>query len=466
MLGEQARMAKQEEIHSPILGTGTSGINWKLRLLSLSITSIEGVYRRLEEGILAMKSHAQRLKKSLSDQREAGVNIDARRSSTYRACSLCRGRFRSARYGSQISMKKRTEADFVKQEISTRRSTQNARAKRKYNSLKSENRFRKVFSRTVITAPSSISFFEKRYDEFDKFIKELNKLCRSGRVLIDLKNVTTIKSAALLVLYASIEQLQKTYNDKNIIKTTCTTSKEISVILRTYGFWNLTGESRSRSLQAYPDSLEICTMTYEAHLQKDKSELRKLLKYAQASVLKAGMHEGKVLAYNAITESISNVWQHAYDDEFHTSPVPLILRNWWFIAQRIDDQFFIAVYDMGAGIPATISTKPWAAALIETISKWVDLKGYKVLVSPDAKSIKAAVDYGRSRFKLDNRGKGLTEAKDFVQRNPHGSMLIFSGSGHYEYKTKDDQETLETLGSQFRGTLIQWNLMLETNDET
>ncbi|MET3458903.1 hypothetical protein [Pseudomonas kilonensis] len=458
MVEEVARMASQDEIDGSLISTAGNARTWNPEFLSRAVTLVGNVYKHLQKRVLALGSPSKR--------QEIGVNVDAAMPPTYRACSLCRGRFRSVKYGPQISMKKRTEADFVRQDIATRRSTQNAQTKRKYNPLKSENRFRKVFSRTVITAPASISFFEKRYDEFDKFIKELNKLCRSGRILIELKNVSTVKSAALLVLYANIEQLQKLHNDKHIIKTTCTSSKEVAVILRTYGFWNLTGESRSRPLRAYPDSLEICTMTYEAHLQKDKSELRKLLKYAQASVLKAGMHEGKVLAYNAITESISNVWQHAYDDDFHASPVPLPLRNWWFIAQRIDDQFFIAVYDMGAGIPATISTKPWAAALIETISKWVDLKGYKVLVSPDAKSIKAAVDYGRSRFKLDNRGKGLTEAKDFVQRNPHGSMLIFSGLGHYEYKTKDDQETLETLGSQFRGTLIQWNLMLETNDET
>ncbi|GLK88065.1 hypothetical protein GCM10017655_11270 [Pseudomonas turukhanskensis] len=177
------------------------------------------------------------------------------------------------------------------------------------------------------------------------------------------------------------------------------------------------------------------------------------------------MQEGRVLAYNAITESISNVWQHAYDDVFFTQPVPEELRNWWFIVQCIHDQFYIAMYDMGAGIPTTISKKPWAAALIETISSLIELRGYKVVVSPDAKSIKAAVDYGRSRFKQDNRGKGLTEAKDFVQQNPQGSMLIFSGLGHYEYKTEGDDELLETLSSPFRGTLIQWNLRLETKNE-
>ncbi|MNJ52226.1 hypothetical protein D3C77_475510 [compost metagenome] len=269
-----------------------------------------------------------------------------------------------------------------------------------------------------------------------------------------------------MVLYAYIEQLQKRHRDKARVKTTGGCSKELSVFFRTFGIWNLTGESRIRSQKSFADSLEICTLPHEAVAPDDhKRQLRKIVKYAQKSVDKVGMHEGSLLAYNAITESISNVWQHAYDDSFFDEPVPLELRNWWIIVQHVGDQFFISMYDMGASIPVTISAKPWASALLDTITKFLDLKGVTIVASGDAKSIKAAVDYGRSRFKKDNRGKGLTEAKDFVQRNPNGSMLIFSGLGHYEYRTEGDEEILETLGSPFKGTLIQWNLMLEKKDD-
>ncbi len=283
-----------------------------------------------------------------------------------------------------------------------------------------------------------------------------------GRILIDLKNVRSIKVTAALVLYANIEQIQKKRKDKNIIKTTGECSKEVSMFFRTFGLWNLTGESRLRSLRSYADSMEICTMPAQTIAPEyHKKQLKKVLIYAQKAVEKVGMHEGALLAYNAVTESISNVWQHAYDDSFFDSPVPLELRNWWIIMQHVGDQLFIAMYDMGASIPTTISAKPWATELIDAISKLFDVK---VVSSGDAKSIKAAVDYGRSRFKRDNRGKGLTEAKDFVQKNPKGSMFIYSGLGHYEYKTEGDKEILETLGSNFTGTLIQWNLMLEKKE--
>ncbi|SFY11737.1 hypothetical protein [Pseudomonas sp. NFACC36] len=362
-------------------------------------------------------------------------------------------------------MKKRTESDFLKQEIQSRRTLQNAKNPRKFNIYKLQNSRRKVLARAVISAPASISLFAPHYDSFAQFLKNLERETNKGKVLIDLQSVKTVKVSALLALYANIEQIQRKHKSKNIIKTTGGCSKEVSIFFRTFGIWNLTGESRIRPLRAFADSLEICTMPHETVAPDDhRRQLRKILTYAQASVEKVGMHEGALLAYNAITESISNVWQHAYDDSFFEQPVPFELRNWWIIVQHVGDQFFIAMYDMGASIPTTISTKPWAPALIETISKLLDLTGMKVLSSGDAKSIKAAVDYGRSRFKKDNRGKGLTEAKDFVQKNPKGSMLIFSGLGHYEYKTEGDKEILETLGTLFKGTLIQWNLMLEKKE--
>ena len=359
-------------------------------------------------------------------------------------------------------MKKRTDSDYVKQAIRTRKWLADSRHPRKFSSFKFLQSRRKVLGRTVVLAPNAISLFNESYDDFNRFIKELEREASKGRVLIDLKKVKTVKVSGLLVLYANIEQLQRKHQDNSLVKTTSGASKEVSMFFRTFGFWNLTGESRTRSPKKYSESIEICTMPHKAFApEHHKIQLRKVLTYTQNAVKKVEMHEGALLVYNAITESISNVWQHAYDDSFFDKPVPLELRNWWLIVQHIDDQFFIAMYDMGASIPVTISTKSWAPALLETISKILDVRGGKFLAAGDAKSIKAAVDYGKSRFKKDNRGKGLTEAKDFVQRNPKGAMLIHSGLGHYVYKTEGDKEELETLGAPLKGTLIQWNLMLE-----
>ncbi|UUC17580.1 hypothetical protein NOV18_20255 [Pseudomonas asiatica] len=358
-------------------------------------------------------------------------------------------------------MKKRRISDSIRERVSRRRALQLAQHPRDYVPL-GKTAPKRALGRAIVLAPVSLSFFDEAYDEFADFLKRLVEAASNGRVLVDLRPVKSIKSAAVLVLYANIERLQRIFEDRQLIKTTYCSSREVSMAFRTFGLWQLTGESRGRPDKKFPNSLEICTISSEDQRRLEKTELRKVLTYTRSAILGSDMDEGALLAYNAITESISNVWQHAYDDAFFATPIPASQKNWWIIVQNIKDQFFIAVYDMGAGIPATINAKPWAAALIESLRAFFDVK---VISSPDAKSIKAAVDYGRSRFKLDNRGKGLTEAKDFVQRNPMGSMLIYSGLGHYEYRTQDDEENLSTLSSNFPGTLIQWNLKLEKKNE-
>ncbi len=341
----------------------------------------------------------------------------------------------------------------------------NAAIENRFYKHKVKTKKRELLARTKIIAPRQLSLFGKQYSKFVNFISELETAAETDRILIDLSKVRQAKVSALLVLYANIERLQKIHMDKALIKTTMLLSREVGVMFRTFGLWTLTGESAVHAGTAYPDSLEICTMSHEANPHADrKGELRKILTYAKKSVEEFEVHEGSLLVVNAITESISNVWQHAYDDSFFIDPVPIELRSWWIIVQRIQDQFFVSMYDMGAGIPTTISSKPWAADLIQSIIELLQTSRFSY-DGGDATSIKAAVDYGKSRFKLDNRGKGLTEAKDFVQLNPEGSLLIFSGYGRYVYSTKKDEENLATLSSQFRGTLIQWNLKLEKKNE-
>ncbi|MGA4576918.1 hypothetical protein, partial [Stutzerimonas frequens] len=174
-----------------------------------------------------------------------------------------------------------------------------------------------------------------------------------------------------------------------------------------------------------------------------------------AGIRDSGMDgEDGVKAFAAITESFSNVWQHAYDDDFYKIPLPDEEKCWWIAVERINSQLFIAVYDSGVGIPTTLSKKPWYGELIADLLTRLGMSG-----ANDGLAIRAAVEYGNSRFKTGGRGKGLAEAKDFVSANPDGTMVIYSGSGSYEFKAANP-EILESLPSSMAGTLIQWNLKL------
>ncbi|VVN22709.1 hypothetical protein PS682_04483 [Pseudomonas fluorescens] len=315
-----------------------------------------------------------------------------------------------------------------------------------------------LLGRTLLTSPGSLSFFEKEYTSFFSFIAKLEDISKTSRILIDMNNVYEVKTAALLVLYSTIEVIQLRTGDKDIIKFTCCKDKRVSVSLWQAGFWEMTNQSnlmpKYRSLKK---ELEICTASLAATKAGDERELRKVVEYAQSTVLEAGLDdESDLLAYNAITESVSNVWQHAYDEVFFENGINSELAHWWINVERIEDQFFIVVYDRGAGIPYTLQKKSWYKIAL------VDAQGKIHEVPADALSIKLAVEYGKSRFKNDNRGKGLSEAKEFVQSNPMGTMLIYSGYGDFAFHSETDTTHLRELPTRFPGTLIQWNLKLET----
>ncbi|WGO94435.1 hypothetical protein QCD61_04960 [Pseudomonas viciae] len=313
-----------------------------------------------------------------------------------------------------------------------------------------------VLDRQVVAAPPIITFYEEKYSEFFNFIKKIENCAENGKVLIDLRNVREVKAAAILVLFATVETLQKKYGRKNIVKFTKGRHPAITKAFGRWGFWELTAQSNTLPSPKLGKGLPICMTSYESTKRNDKSQLKKVIMYTQDAIAGAGLDEENVLAYNAITESVSNVWQHAYDEDFLGSEFNRDLANWWIIVERIDDQFFIAVFDIGVGIPATLERKPWYKVY------FLNSDGQLYEYAADAHRIKMAVEYGRSRFKMDNRGKGLSEAKDFVLSNPEGVMIIYSGGGAYIFKTATGEEKLESIPSGFPGTLIQWNLRLET----
>ncbi|WP_122435044.1 ATP-binding protein [Pseudomonas viridiflava] len=311
----------------------------------------------------------------------------------------------------------------------------------------------------MITAPRSINFFDQCYIDFFKFISNIELIGSRKRVLINMDEVLEIKTAALLILYSTIEILQIKTRDKDVVKFTACKEKRIGISLWQAGFWDMTNQSSSMPrYKSIKKELEICTASLAATQAGDESELRKVVEYAQATVLESGLDdESDLLAYNAITESVSNVWQHAYDGSFFEKGINIELARWWINVERIEDQFFIVVYDRGAGIPFTLQKKPWyKIALID------GQRGTIHSIPLDAMGIKLAVEYGQSRFKNDNRGKGLSEAKEFVQSNPQGIMLIYSGFGSFAFYSERNDTKLDELPKRFPGTLIQWNLKLET----
>lgn len=354
-------------------------------------------------------------------------------------------------------MKRRRDSDAVGESVAKRRQEWVRRYSRKYNPNKMMFKPSRVGSRVRLVAPESISFFGENYKIFLGFINNLRFFSRDSNVLLDLSGVKEIKISAMLMLYSTIEMIQIDRKSTKVVKTTRCQNLKVTYAFYLLGFWELTRESRLRpSPKIHIPHLPICTASYaDKKSGEELASLKEVLLYAKKAIESSSLDEElAALANNAITESVSNVWQHAYDDEFFTKKLEDAQKNWWIAVQQIGDQFFIAVYDLGAGIPRTTQSKDWYAKMAEELYAFITNRN-------DGDVIKAAVEYGKSRFKKNGRGKGLSEAKDFVMMNPAGSLYIYSGFGRYEYKTESEKEVCLPVEEFFPGTLLQWNLTLE-----
>jgi hypothetical protein len=150
---------------------------------------------------------------------------------------------------------------------------------------------------------------------------------------------------------------------------------------------------------------------------------------------------------NCVTEAMINVGHHAYQNQGDSS--------WWIFATISNQSVFIACYDRGASVPATLLAKPNVMDVL-TGRMWSMGRG-------DGHLITAAVG-GRTRTELPYRGKGLPEMLDFTKGHPNSELGIYSRNGFFRF---NEQESSGKLRTPIKGTLVIWrlNLAVEKNDQ-
>ncbi|EPG1639729.1 hypothetical protein M0L66_007286 [Pseudomonas aeruginosa] len=115
-------------------------------------------------------------------------------------------------------MRKRHPTDEIYQSIADRRSLKASRSTRRYNPNKATHA-KRILDREVVPAPSSISFFGgENYKKFFEFLKKLYITSSRSKIIIDLQKTKEIKISAALILYATVEIIQKNKKRKTQLK--------------------------------------------------------------------------------------------------------------------------------------------------------------------------------------------------------------------------------------------------------
>jgi len=309
-----------------------------------------------------------------------------------------------------------------------------------------------------IALPEELSIFSdtNRYALY-KLLRQISEIPKDARILLDFRNLSTFKISAIIIFFAHLEILIES-RVKTRIRWHLPSDPAIHEKLDQLGLWELLGGHYTPK----DNTIKICSISHQQKENDDKRPLKEAILYAERAISSyepgSPAEETDALLFEAVSESFSNVWQHAYASDIakkhSTLPVTSKSQKWWIALQHVDDQLFMAVYDVGVGIPASTRRKPWYKSLSSEMLAII--KG----MNSDSKDIQTALEYGHSRYRTQGRGNGLPAVKRFVEINPNGQLHIMSGKSLYRFRSKGKVDNWVSLHNQFPGTLIQWNFAL------
>lgn len=174
----------------------------------------------------------------------------------------------------------------------------------------------------------------------------------------------------------------------------------------------------------------------------------------------------------AIQEAINNVSYHAYPNINENND-----KKWWAKCDLAGDQLFLAIYDLGVGIPETVMKRTWYGNILQQtypqiydkIQSELEKEGvnigefrYKYGKVTDAMKIAISMVGDVTGTDSSKHGQGSKSIKALVADNDIGTLWIYSNDGLYKLKS-GSVETID-LPKRMPGTLIQWNIKVDLDE--
>ena len=295
--------------------------------------------------------------------------------------------------------------------------------------------------RVTVLAPRRLCLYlSEDYSETLKFFNTIDKLVFVERkyIEIDLTQTEEITAAASVMLFAKVTRCQGwaapeifAYPDQ-IIEFKLPINKETKSLVVKSGLWAAIKPGGIKKLE---------------RLWKDKSnpfktgnnpaeKIRDVIGLLRHQIPKPPK---KIIA--ALQESYLNIAHHAYDAFTKNEEVlhEFIEGRWWQYAfhKKESGSFTVIIYDVGSGIPSTLSP---------LIGKRAD----------DCEYIAEAMRKGVTRFNISGRGMGFEDIKSPIDQNITADYLVvYSGRGQVIYRNgKIEDKILHDID--ISGTLIEW----------
>lgn len=335
-------------------------------------------------------------------------------------------------------MKKLTPKMRQWQEIHTRKMR-----RREFHSTRRPPRVRNKRESITISCPEVFSL-DANFDEVVRVLNEIRDVSRRFRpnLYIDFRPIRDLSVSAALAFAAELDRFKRVCGPLRPVDVR-EWEPTVLNLLDELGFFELLHVKTKFSSDEQSNATKYVRFRSGSKADGEKvDELRK-----QDLEPLVGDVPGRTKFYAALTEAMTNVAQHAYENESSLS-------LWWLSASfsRVESELTILIYDQGLGIPHTLQKKGMER-----------LRDFLPLTNSHSAMIRAAHDIERTASQDPNRGFGLNRDIRGYAEYLDGQVMyrVFSLKGEYtcvksvdndmDHELKDHRETL-------KGTLIEWKL--------
>lgn len=314
----------------------------------------------------------------------------------------------------------------------------------------------------VLTVPEMLTAekLEPREKILD-IIRQIDQhLANQHRIKLDFSRVKRIYPGGMLILLAALRRQTDRYPRR--IRARCPPQSLSAQLLNHFDIASALGVSPHLSR---PQHSSVIEWQHLCGTRADGMQVKKLLDQYRTNT------EAELPAelFVVLTEGLINVGHHAYPAG---CDIEAQHRKWWLFARFTEPvadrvgSIFIAIYDMGVGIPSTLRSKLKTGEMVmNAIDKTTELTGLSEGTWLDKRLLRTAIENPRTQTEQAHRGKGLPEMREFAASTDGGRLHIVSGQAQYSMHGGKPDGQVQGFDEKFPGTLLLWNLPLKVKEQ-
>jgi len=291
------------------------------------------------------------------------------------------------------------------------------------------------------------------YENTVKFLMQFRRYGSGPRptaFYLDLRGVQSISPAGALLLAAELHRWQLRHARKLRSRDAEEWDPTVRKLLATMGFFDLLAVASGTEIPRGEVEDGRLFLPFICGRNADTTPFIRLRDLIERTI---GRISPRLLLYQGVSEAITNVLHHAYQQNNNLS-------RWWLSA-CIDaklKRLTVMVLDHGIGIPRTLPR----AGTVERLRATLNAVPFLV---DDGVMIQAAVTVGRSALQLAHRGNGLQRDIQHAIRQYKGTarLRIHSNRGLYVFERFTNGTTNARTAASIHsldGTFVEWTFDL------